>query len=598
MSFFCGLLKKPMTNIEKRSGASTHPKAPKSIADGGYIYADGKSRKKYFRYLNRVLQIGLLIAYLIPITILTLYFNHKFNASLHESARLHLAAVAESQRNTISLYMQKRIVSIFSLFYEKDFSVTPSQEEMDNYLANLRKADEGFVDIGFIDPYGVQIGYAGPYPHLLGNDYSRENWYEELTNNPQSYIVTDLYLGFRRMPHFTIGVKQFINGGYYVIRTSLDPNKLHGFITTTSHGKQVDGFLINREGLFQAVDTEFGKLLEPAVFMPPEDKSADVTEITLNGQQMLLAYTWLKEVPWCLLMLQSKDIALQEMDSIRKNMILGSAVLVLALMIIIWLIVKRIVRWIETLEHDRAELKSQLYHTHRLVAVGQLAGGVAHEINNPLAIIASESGVIRDMLDERLGLEWTPEAIIKELDEIDKAVYRAKSITKKILSFVRRTDPKAVPCNVQQLLDDVVSGVKGQEFAVSNITVVRDFDSNIPEIMLDPDLIRQVFLNLINNASDAVTEGCTITLRTRLEGDWVKITVADDGMGMDAEQVQQIFMPFFTTKDVGKGTGLGLSISQNIVEGFGGRIEVESEPGVGSSFTVVLPVNTGRSTDS
>jgi two-component system, NtrC family, sensor kinase len=102
--------------------------------------------------------------------------------------------------------------------------------------------------------------------------------------------------------------------------------------------------------------------------------------------------------------------------------------------------------------------------------------------------------------------------------------------------------------------------------------------------------MRQVFLNLINNASDAVSEGSKITLRTHMEEGWVKITVADDGVGMSAEQIPKAFMPFYTTKEVGKGTGLGLSISQNIVEGFGGRIEVESEPGVGSAFTVVLPV--------
>jgi two-component system, NtrC family, sensor kinase len=263
----------------------------------------------------------------------------------------------------------------------------------------------------------------------------------------------------------------------------------------------------------------------------------------------------------------------------------------LALMVIIWLSVKRVVRWAELLEHDRAELKTQLYHTHKLVAVGQLAGGVAHEINNPLAIIASEAGLMRDMLDERMGLECTPEALVKELNEIDKAVYRAKSITQKILSFVRRTDPKLVPCDVRQVLEDVVAGVKEQEFSVSNITVKRDFDPNVPELMLDPDLMRQVFLNLINNASDAITEGSTITLKTRLDDGWVKVTVADNGVGMDAEQIQKVFMPFYTTKDVGKGTGLGLPISQNIIEGFGGRIEVESAPGVGSAFTVVLPVS-------
>jgi len=582
-----------MTDSERTARAASLSKTAGSLADGEYLYADDAARKKYFRRLKRGLQIGLLIAYLIPITILTLYFTHRFNVSVRESASLHLAAIAESQRNTIALYMQKRIVGVFSLFQTKDFSLTPSQSEMDYLLAGLTKAEAEFVDIvdiGFLNPEGIQIGYAGPYPHLLNKDYSREEWYLELIRRPQSYIITDLYLGLRRIPHFTIGVKQLIDGEYYVIRTSLDPYKLYDFLSTTRHGERVDGFLINRAGLYQAVDADFGELLGPAVFIPPDDAGADVAEITFNGKKMLLTYIRLKEVPWTLIMYQPRDVAFRAMENIRNRMIIGSAILVLALMIIIWLIVKRVIRWTESLEHDRAELKTQLYHTQKLVAVGQLAGGVAHEINNPLAIIASEAGLIRDMLDERLGMECTPEAIVKELDEIDKAVYRAKNITRKVLSFVRRTDPKLAPCDLRQLLVDVVYGVKGQEFSVSNITLVEDFDPNVPTLMLDHDLMRQVVLNLINNASDAVEEGGTITLRTRLDDGWVKVTVADDGIGMDIKQIQKAFMPFYTTKDVGKGTGLGLSISQNIVEGFGGRIEVESKPGAGSAFTVVLPI--------
>lgn len=561
------------------------------------MFADPANRKRYYGRLKRILQVGLLIAYLIPITLLTIYFNYKFNESVRASAGLRLAAVAESQRNTIALYLQKRIVNLFNLFHAKDFSLAPTTEEMTDYLANLLQADDGFVDIGFLDARGVQVGYAGPYPHLLDKDYSQEAWYADLTTESQSYIITDLYLGFRQVPHFTIGVKQLIDGHYYVIRTSLDPAKLYDFITTDSHGKRVEGFLINREGIYQAVGPKYGQLLTPALFMPPPERTSEVVEWTLDDTPVLLAYTWLKEVPWCLMMWQPREAAFQEMSGIRDTMIIGSAVMVLILMTIIWLIVRRVILWTESLESDRAELKTQLYHTHKLVAVGQLAGGVAHEINNPLAIIASESGVIRDMLDPKLGLASSPEAIIKELDEIDKAVYRAKHITQKILSFVRRTDPKLAPCNVSALLEDVVAGVKEQEFTVSNITVVRDFDPAVPELWLDPDLMRQVFLNLINNASDAVTEGCTITLKTRLEGDWVHITVADDGVGMDPEQVRKVFMPFFTTKEVGKGTGLGLSISQNIVEGFGGRMEVTSEPGVGSAFTVVLPVNPAKEKD-
>lgn len=546
--------------------------------------------QRYFRRLKHGLQIGFLIAYLIPITLLTVYFDYKFNTNVRESSKLHLAAVAESQRNTVDLFMQKRIVNIFNLFHLREFNLSPSQEEMDYYLSNLRDANNAFVDIGFFNPDGIQVGYAGPYPHLRDKNYSREDWYMELTGQPLSYIISDLYLGLRRKPHFTIGVKQIIDGEKYVIRTSVEPDKLHTLLETTSHGKRVEGYLINREGIYQAVEPAFGTLLEPAVYVPSEEKIADVTAINYQGKSILVAHTWLKEVPWCLVMHQPIEVAFKEMYAIRNTMIFGSAVLVLIIILIIWLIVRRVVGWAETLELERSELKSQLYHAHKLISVGQLAGGVAHEINNPLAIIASEAGLIRDMLDPSMGMDASPEALIAEIDEIDNAVYRAKNITQKILSFVRKADPTLIPSDVNQLLEDVASGIKEKEFNVSNIALVRDYASDLPKLMIDPDLIRQVFLNLINNAGDAVTEGSTITLRTRREKDLVKITVADTGKGMTPEQLEKIFMPFYTTKEVGKGTGLGLPISLNIVEGFGGRIEVRSTPGVGSEFTVVLPV--------
>ncbi|RJP47841.1 MAG: histidine kinase [Desulfobacteraceae bacterium] len=549
------------------------------------------SGENYHRRLKQRLFVGLLIAYLIPITLLTIYFNYKFDANVRESSKLQLAAAVDSQRNTIDLFMQKRIVNLFNLFHLKAFSLEPDQATMDSYLANLIRADNAFVDVGLIDPDGIQTGYAGPYPHLRGKDYSHENWYQDLANQSKSYIITDLYLGLRRQPHFTIGVKQIVDGRFYVVRSSVYPDKLGDLLIFSRHGKQASGYLVNREGIYQAASPGFGDLLTPAFYRPGLEKETDVADIRFQEKPVLAAHTWLREVPWCLVMLQPADLVYKEMYGLRNAMIVGSAFLVLVIMGIVWIIIRKVFHWTESLEQDRAELKSQLYHAHKLVSVGQLAGGVAHEINNPLAIIESESGLIRDMLNPSLALEASPEAIVRELDEIDKAVHRAKGVTQKILSFVRKTDPELVPCDVNKLFDDVVSGVKEQEFKVSNISLIKDYALDLPELMIDPGLLRQVLLNLINNASDAVAENGAITLRTRADGDFIKITVADTGEGMSPEKTEKIFMPFFTTKEVGKGTGLGLPISLNIVEGFGGRIEVRSTPGAGSEFTVVLPVS-------
>ena len=553
--------------------------------------------KNYYRWLKHGILICLFLTYLIPVSILTSYFNYKFNQSMRESSKLQLFAVAESQKNTIDLFMQKKIVNVFNLFHKEDFSLRPSQAKMESYLISLIQSDDAFVDVGLINANGVQTGYAGPYPNLLNKDYSEEDWYNRLLNQSESYIVTDLYLGLRREPHFTVGIRRMVDDRMYVIRTSVYPDKLQDFVQTTSHGKQAMGFLVNQEGIYQVVVPELGELLEPAYYFPGEGRKTDVTLINWRGSTMLAAYTWLKEVPWCLVMLQPQDVAFEEMYAIRNTMIIGAAFLILGIMLFIWFIVNRLISNAQSLEQERIDLKSQLYHANKLVSVGELAGGVAHEINNPLAIIESEAGVIRDMLDPAMGMEASPEAIRKELDEINKAVRRAKGVTQKILSFVRKTEPQLIESDINQLLDEAVAGVKEQEFKVSGIQLVKDYDADLPKIYVDPDLLRQVFLNLLNNAGDVVGEGDTITLKTETGENCVKITIADTGIGMSQDVLEKIFMPFYTTKEVGKGTGLGLLICLNIVEGFGGRIQVQSSPGKGSAFTMLLPLP-GRSLDN
>jgi two-component system, NtrC family, sensor kinase len=214
---------------------------------------------------------------------------------------------------------------------------------------------------------------------------------------------------------------------------------------------------------------------------------------------------------------------------------------------------------------------------------------VAHEINNPLAIISSECGLIRDMLNPEFGIDSSPESLAEELDHIDQAVFRAKTITQKLLSFVRKDEPKLARTNVNDLLDEVLSGLKERQFAVANIKIVREYEAGLPEVMIDPDQMSQVLLNIINNAGDAIEGDGTITLSTRGDETSIRVTITDTGTGMTSEQLERIFDPFYTTKEVGKGTGLGLSVSLSIVEAQGGKLVVQSVPGAGSSFTIVLP---------
>jgi two-component system NtrC family sensor kinase len=238
----------------------------------------------------------------------------------------------------------------------------------------------------------------------------------------------------------------------------------------------------------------------------------------------------------------------------------------------------------------RAELSDSLLHASKLAAVGEMASGIAHEINNPLAIINEEVGLIKDSLNPEFKMGRSIEDLKLSLDHIQEAVFRCRDITRKLLSFVRRTEMNLQTYDIHEVIDDVLQGFYEHEIAVSNIEIVRKYAGQPALIVADKNQLEQVFLNLINNAIDAIKGRGSITISTSLDNDRVYTAVSDTGIGMTQEQLNRTFVPFFTTKEVGKGTGLGLSISYGIVKSLGGNISVTSTYGVGSTFTVDLPL--------
>ncbi len=546
--------------------------------------------RKYFKQVRARLIIGLMVSFILPYAAFSVYFHFQFNNTLKKTGILNLTALSESQRNTIDLFLQERVVNLFNLFHSSEFNLNPTRHDMEYHLQHLRQVSDAFIDVGFLNTKGVQKGYAGPFPNLEGRDYSNEEWFKTLMNHQQEYFISDIYLGFRKKPHFTIATRQLIDGRFYVMRSTLDPDKFYMFLRSISHGKEVECSIINNKGLYQIVDPDRGELLGLSDYLPEQTASPGVKEIKKNGDTVIIAYAWLKETPWALLVRQPLSIVHAGMYHTRRIMIAGLTFILIIVGGLISFTAYRLIGHVQTIAEKRDELQYQLVHASKLASVGELATGVAHEINNPLAIITATSGVIRDMLDPAFDLDSSPENIIKELDTIDSAAFRARKITRQLLEMGRKNTPRLVLCNVNNILDEVMSGIKEREFKVEDIKVLCEYEPDIPEILLDHDQIRQVFLNLINNAGDAISGPGTVTIATHSDDKNVYVTITDTGVGIAPEKIDRIFNPFFTTKDIGKGTGLGLSVSLGIVESMGGIINVQSLKGSGSSFTVSFPL--------
>ena len=545
----------------------------------------------YFKQLKLRLRVGFLITCVVPFVALSVYFHFQFSFTLKESAKLNLVAISESQRSTIDLFLQERVVNIFSQFQSEEFNLTPSRYTMENYLRNLRRVSGAFIDVGFINEKGIQIGYAGPFPYLQDKMYANEKWFTALVQQDQNYFISDIYLGFRNKPHFTIAVKQIIDDHLCVMRSTLDPDKFYMFLRTISQGKGVESVLINAEGVYQIVDPDRGKLFDSSDFRPPSQTGSGVQEISQNDGPILVAYAWLRETPWALIVREPLKIAHESMYRARRIIITSTTLIIVIIAMVIWFTINRLIKNALDNAEKREELQVQLLHASKLASVGQLATGVAHEINNPLAIVIATTGVIRDRLNPEFDLDASPESICKELDTIDSAAFRARVITRQLLDYGRKAPPLPVNCNLNRLLADVISGFKQREFEVENIAIMRNYDPKLPDIVADPDQVRQVLLNLINNAGDAIQGSGSITIATACDGEYVRVTVTDTGQGMTSDQMKKVFDPFYTTKQAGKGTGLGLSVSLSIVAAMGGTIDVQSMPGAGSSFTISLPID-------
>lgn len=250
---------------------------------------------------------------------------------------------------------------------------------------------------------------------------------------------------------------------------------------------------------------------------------------------------------------------------------------------------KELEKWASTLEvkvEERTEelkkVHGQLFRSEKLASLGKLAAGVAHEINNPLTGVLTNASLLLEDIPDGDPKKEDVQVIVSE-------TIRCREIVKRLLDFARQTKPQKKLTTINDLIENIILLVRNQT-SFRNITINKNLDKNIPPIMADMDQIQQVFINLIINASEAMSKGGTLYIETKLSqnNDYIEVKFKDSGPGIPEENKHKIFDPFFTTKE--QGTGLGLSISYGIIERHGGTINFDSKLGEGTTFKIHLPV--------
>ncbi|MBD3257150.1 histidine kinase [candidate division GN15 bacterium] len=545
---------------------------------------------EHYREWKRRQIVRMAITYLAPLVILIVYFHYRNVGIEQDFQRMHLGAIAEQQANTLDLFLSERRVNLANLIDHPRFSIPPTSQAMREYLADLQRVSDAFVDLGFFDSSGVQVAYAGPYPALESRNYQNEDWFATLHGEDVNFVITDIYLGFRQQLHFTIAVSRTAGDRFSVLRATLDPARMYEYIQSQQDAGDVITSIINRHGTYQLVNETLGRPLDTCPIAVPRGESFGFGEAELPDDTRRFAFRWLSNTPWALIV-QSVPGAGSFFTSPESRSLLVS----LALLLVATMIILNRAGTLVAKQKETDQTRAQLEHAAKLASVGELASGIAHEINNPLAVITEESGLLMDYTDPQFGYKLEETELRRRLDGIQKAAFRCRDITRKLLRFVRKTDFDLREHDIHDIIDGVIDDLLGPEIQVSKVKIRREYASSLPPIVTDANQLQQVILNIINNATDAIGDKPgVITIRTAKEGRRLLIAIHDTGCGMTPDQLDRVFLPFFTTKEVGKGTGLGLSVSYGIVRGLGGEIQVESTKDVGTTFTLVLPLKPRR----
>ena len=527
---------------------------------------------------------------LIPLIALGVTMYSMFASAYHAKVQGNLITLAENKRLGIDHFLREQVSQLRTLAYSLSVDELSSPEKLDQILTTMQLSSKTFIDLGLINEEGVHVSYSGPY-NLSQANYRHEDWFNQVM--VKNIFVSDVFEGFRGFPHMIIAVKKQEKGKVWILRATIDSDVFDSLVRWLQIGDLGDAYLVNRAGELQT-RPRFGNKSKDiyASFLGTPFAGAKVAQYESDRKKIFVGGIWLEQKNWLLVIEEDMRGELQPLFETQAATwaVVGSGV---AFIIIGTLMITRmIVVQQERSNREQAQLNEELIQSSKMAALGKLAAGVAHEVNNPLAVIREKAGWMRDLLEEE-DVKASPnfQEFEDAVNKIEQHVERAGNVVHRMLGFARRMEPVCNDIYVNDVLKQTTAFLDN-EIRFRNIELVWRLNPDIPTIQSDASQIQQVILNLFNNAIDALDRNGHITVTTGYEpeSDMVSISIRDNGPGMDKEVQRRIFDPFFTTKKVGEGTGLGLSISYSIISKLGGSIRFESEVGQGTEFIILLPV--------
>jgi two-component system NtrC family sensor kinase len=547
--------------------------------------------EKDYKRLWRRIVLTILGFSLIPLFAVGITIYYQFSVSYTAKIIENLKTLVENRRSALDLFFDERIAQLVTIAHTHTLKQLSEEKYLDNIFRAMQTRSKSYIDLGVVDREGDHLAYVGPHPELKGVNYREEDWFQSVLS--RGVYISDVFMGFRKLPHFIIAVRGRDGEKTWILRATINTEIIDNIVRAAQIGRKGDAFIINKANICQTAPRFCGELFgRPKAPDFSGTRETQVEQIVTNGGKSFFAAAEISNTKWILVAKEEPGELLTPLREARFTALAlflsGIFIIVLGTLMTTRSMMKQLIR----VDRERAANEHMIIQSSKMAALGKMAAGVAHEINNPLAVIREKAGWMKDLLaEEEISRSENIKQFEDAISKIESHVDRAKKVTHRLLGFARRVEPMREQVDVNKALSDTIE-LLGNESLYRNIDIELDAQPDLPTIKSEFSQLQQVFLNVIDNAIDAIDKDGKIKVKTSFlptNGE-VLIEIADNGPGIAKEHLGKIFDPFFTTKEIGKGTGLGLSIVYSIVQKLGGRITVASEVGKGTSFTICFPV--------
>lgn len=575
----------------------------------------GADIDKGYKNFSRGLSAILIVLVLVPLSIISVLSHYQYQQLLENEELDQLVLHLEQASSTIEEFVTELQSVIKFVARDDRYQELLDPNNLEALFIRLQKEYPDFVDIEVIDSQGFQQSYYGPY-NLEGHNYSDQTWFKEVLR--QGVYTSSVFPGFRGVPHFVIAVCRTLpqQKKNWILRVTIDRKILQKFVDTTSTTYADDMLIIDSDCVAQTTPKKFGEIGKKCLLPDLENISESdfnkrikmllernriqkklpglmIAKKVFRGQTIIHAVVNLENTPWQLSMVKEHYVYADSWREFKVRLITIFITCTITAVVVILEISGAITNHLRRSDKKREQFLIEAEQPNKLASIGRLTAGVAHEINNPLAVINQKAGLMQDLIE--MSDDFTHKKALEEaLEGIQNNVERCKKITHRLLGFARQAVVKTEEIDINAIIREVVDFL-AKEASYNQIKIDFDLDEHINKIISDRGQLQQIFINITNNAIDAIGSDGQITLSSKqVDEDTIQVKITDDGPGIPPEIQKSIFDPFFTTKETGKGTGLGLSIVYGLVNKLGGKIQVYSEVGKGTTFEITLPVRQGE----